>query len=80
MVRMMDRVLLHLLDQAPNIFTSLFARCSPAALVRFLNDAAGPADLVAVAAAIPFLPITAAALRVLTGGLEWPRPAAAGKA
>lgn len=84
MVRMMDRVLLHLLehrpDQAPHVFTSLFARCPPAALVRFLNDAAGPADLAAVAAAIPFLPTTAAALRLFAGGLEWPRPATAGKA
>ena len=83
MVRMMDRVLLHLLehrpDQAPHVFTSLFARCRPAALVRFLNDAAGPADLAAVAAAIPFRPTTAAALDLFTGGLDWPRPAAAGK-
>ena len=80
-VRMMDRVLLHLLerrpDQAPHVFTTLFARCPPAALVRFMNDAAGPADLVAVAAAIPFLPTAGAALRLAASGMEWPRPAAA---
>ena len=80
-IRMMDRVLLHLLerrpDQAPHVFTTLFARCPPAALVRFMNDAAGPADLVAVAAAIPFLPTTGAALRLAAGRMEWPRPAAA---
>lgn len=81
-VRMMDRVLLHLLerrpDLAPHVFTTLFARCPPAALVRFMNDAAGPADLVAVAAAIPFLPTVGAALRLAAGRMEWRRPAAAG--
>ncbi|HEY0205675.1 MAG TPA: lycopene cyclase family protein [Acetobacteraceae bacterium] len=81
-IRMMDRVLLHLLerrpDLAPHVFTTLFARCPPAALVRFMNDAAGPADLVAVAAAIPFLPTVGAALRLAAGGMEWPRPVAAG--
>lgn len=80
-IRMMDRVLLHLLerrpDLAPHVFTTLFARCPPAALVRFMNDAAGPADLVAVAAAIPFLPTVGAALRLAASGMEWPRPAAA---
>lgn len=80
-IRMMDRVLLHLLerrpDLAPHVFTTLFARCPPASLVRFMNDAAGPADLVAVAAAIPFLPTVGAALRLAAGGMEWPRPAAA---
>ncbi len=81
-IRMMDRVLLSLLerrpDLAPHVFTTLFARCPPAALVRFMNDAAGPADLVAVAAAIPFLPTVGATLRLAAGGMEWPRPAAAG--
>jgi len=81
-IRMMDRVLLHLLERhphlAPHVFTTLFARCPPASLVRFMNDAAGPADLVAVAAAIPFLPTVGAALRLAAGGMEWPRPAAVG--
>ncbi len=81
-IRMMDRVLLHLLerrpDLAPHVFTTLFARCPPAALVRFMNDAAGPLDLAAVAAAIPFLPTTGAALRLAAGGIAPPRPAAAG--
>ena len=67
-VRMMDKVLLDLLarkpELAPRIFVALFQRCEPRALVRFLNDSARPADFVAVAAAIPFLPIVAAAVRL----------------
>jgi lycopene beta-cyclase len=68
LVRMMDRVLLDLLarkpELAPRVFVALFQRCAPGALVRFLNDSARPADFVAVAAAIPFLPTVGAALRL----------------
>ena len=82
LVRYMDRVLLHLLEArpalAPRVFTALFANCPPRALVRFLNDGAGLADLAAVAAAIPLLPTLGAAARMAAGGMEWPRPAAAG--
>jgi lycopene beta-cyclase len=81
-VRMMDHVLLDLLarrpDLAPRVFSSLFARCEPGALVRFLNDLATPADLVAVAAAIPFLPTLGASFRLAAGRMHWPRPALAG--
>jgi lycopene beta-cyclase len=81
-VRMMDHVLLDLLarrpDLAPRVFSALFARCEPSALVRFLNDLATPADLVAVAAAIPFLPTVTAALRLAAGRMPWPQPAVAG--
>lgn len=82
LVRFMDRVLLSLLarrpDQAPHIFAALFEGCAPGALVRFLNDAAGPADIAAVAAAIPFLPTTGEAVRLMAGRVAWPRPATAG--
>jgi lycopene beta-cyclase len=82
MVRMMDQVLLDLLaqrpDLAPRVFSALFARCEPRALVRFLNDLATPADFVAVAAAIPFLPTIGAALRLAAGRMQWPQPAVAG--
>jgi lycopene beta-cyclase len=82
MVRMMDHVLLDLLaqrpDLAPRVFSALFARCEPGALVRFLNDLATPADFVSVAAAIPFLPTVGAALRLAAGRVPWPQPAVAG--
>jgi lycopene beta-cyclase len=82
MVRMMDRTLLSLLERrpelAPHIFASLFDRCEPGALVRFLNDRARPADLAAVAAAIPFIPAVAAAARLALGSTRWSRPAVAG--
>lgn len=82
MVRMMDRVLLDLLGRrpelAPRIFAALFQRCEPRALVRFLNDAARPADFVAVAAAIPFVPTVAAALRLAMRLKEWPKSITAG--
>lgn len=78
MVRAMDRVLLDLLErrpeQAPRVFASLFARCPPRALVRFLNDAARPADYAAVAASIPWAPTLGAAGRLLAaGGAGWRR-------
>lgn len=76
MVRMMDTVLLDLLgsqpELAPRVFAALFTRCEPRALVRFLNDSARPADFVAVAAAIPFVPTVAAALRLAKRRMEWP--------
>lgn len=76
LVRFMDRVLLDLLGRrpelAPSIFSALFERCEPRALVRFLNDTARPADFVAVAAAIPFVPTVTAALRLATRRKQWP--------
>jgi lycopene beta-cyclase len=76
MVQMMDTVLLDLLGRqpelAPRIFAALFERCEPRALVRFLNDSASPADFVAVAAAIPFVPTVTAALRLARRRMEWP--------
>lgn len=82
LIRIMDGVLLDLLrrqpDLAPRVFSTLFGACDPRALVRFLNDAAGPQDLVAVAAAIPFWPTMGAALRLAAGRIEWPSAVAAG--
>lgn len=82
LTRFMDQVLLGLLErrpeQAPRVFATLFARCRPEALVRFLNDAALPADFAAVAAAIPFAPTMGAAGRLAMGQVAWPRPATAG--
>lgn len=76
LVRMMDRVLLDLLERqpelAPRIFAALFKNCEPRALVRFLNDSARPTDFVAVAAAIPFAPTVTAALRLAMRRKEWP--------
>lgn len=82
LVRAMDSILLHLLEaqpeQAPRVFAALFARCPPAALVRFLNDAARPADFAAVSAAIPFLPTMGAAGRMVgrmaAGRMRWAIP------
>ena len=75
MVRLMDKVLLELLGRqpelAPHVFASLFDRCDPLALVRFLNDAARPSDFVAIAAAIPFLPTVRSALRLAAERMEW---------
>jgi len=82
LVRFMDRVLLDLLGRrpelAPRVFTALFERCEPRALVRFLNDTARPADFVAVAAAIPFLPTVTAALRLAIRRNHWPSSIAVG--
>jgi lycopene beta-cyclase len=82
LVRLMDHVLLDLLarqpELAPRIFAALFARCDPAALVRFLNESARPADFVAVAAAIPFLPTVTATLRLAMRYREWPSSIPAG--
>ncbi len=82
LTRFMDHVLLDLLEQrpavAPRVFATLFARCPPRRLVRFLSDQATPADCVAVAAAIPFWPTVGAAARMAMGQGQWPRPATAG--
>lgn len=50
-------------EEAPRIFHSLFARCRPEPLLRFLNDVGGPADIAAVIAAMPKLVMIAAAAR-----------------
>ncbi len=82
MVRMMDHVLLDLLrrepELAPRIFSQLFDRCPPGALIRFLNDVARPADFAAVAAAIPFRPTILAAARLAAEKIEWSKAAVPG--
>jgi len=81
-VRLMDRVLLDMLDRQPEmgapLFASLFERCDPRTLVRFLNDRAGLADLLAVGLAMPLLPTTLATLHMLFRRNEWPQTAIAG--
>ncbi len=81
-VRFMDRVLLDMLDRQPELaaplFTSLFERCEPSSLVRFLNDRAGLADLVAVGLAMPIATTIAATLHLLPRRTEWPQTATAG--
>lgn len=68
LVRLMDHVLLNLLEtrpeQASSVFAALFARCPPRPLVRFLNDAARPADFLAVTAAMPIMPMAGPAVRL----------------
>ena len=75
MARMMDHVLLDMLSRqpelAPRLFSRLFERCSPAALIRFLNDCARPADFMAVAAAVPFRPTMLAALKLAAERMQW---------
>ena len=67
--RWMDSVLLNALqrnpERAPELFHSLFARCPPGSLVRFLNDLGGAADIARVIAAMPKAPMIAAAMRRL---------------
>ncbi len=81
-VRYMDRVLLQLLETKPDLaaglFTGLFEGCAPGALVRFLNDRASLADLFAVTAAMPLLPVAGAAARLAMGEMEWLHPETAG--
>ena len=81
-VQLMDRVLLDMLDRQPELaaplFASLFERCDPRTLVRFLNDRAGLADLLAVGLAMPFLPTTLATLQMLFRRNECPHTAIAG--
>ncbi len=78
LTRTMDSILLRLLEarpeQAPRVFAALFARCPPGALVRFLNDAARPADYLAVAAAIPWAPTLGTAGRMAAGRMRWATP------
>ena len=63
----LDRVFLSYLHRrprdAPALFFRLFERAPPASLVRFLNDAARPADTLRVIAAMPKLPFVAEAAR-----------------
>lgn len=73
--RWMDAVLLRALrrcpEDAPHIFERLFARCRPEPLIRFLNDVGSPADIARVIAAMPKIPMIAAAARsVLPGSTE----------
>lgn len=76
LARWMDEVFLVALrrspEVAPRLFASLFARCPPEPLLRFLNDVGGPADTARVIAALPKLPMLAAAARTLA------RPAGTG--
>lgn len=50
---------------APALFTRLFAAAEPDALVRFLSDAASPADVARIVAALPTLPFVAEAVRMV---------------
>ncbi len=81
-VQLMDRVLLDMLDRQPEmaapLFASLFERCEPRTLVRFLNDRAGVADLLTVGLAMPLVPTTLATLQMLFRRNEWPQTAIAG--
>ena len=52
-------------EDGPAIFHSLFRRCRPEPLIRFLNDLASPADIAEVVAATPKLVMIAAAARVV---------------
>jgi lycopene beta-cyclase len=81
-VRFMDRILLDMLDRQPELaaplFASLFERCEPESLVRFLNDRAGPTDLAGVCLAMPIATTIAATLHLLSRRTEWPQAAIAG--
>jgi lycopene beta-cyclase len=81
-VQLMDSVLLDLLDHRPelsaSLFADLFARCEPRTLVRFLNDRASLADLLAVGLAMPLATTMLATLRLLARRTEWPLPITAG--
>lgn len=48
---------------APSLFGNLFARCRPEPLIRFLNDVGTPGDTARVIAAMPKIPMIAAAAR-----------------
>lgn len=69
--RWMDDVLLTALrrqpEVAPRLFASLFARCRPEPLVRFLNDVGSASDTARVIAAMPKLPMIAAFAAHLRG-------------
>ena len=81
-VQLMDSVLLDMLDRQPALaaplFTSLFDRCEPQTLVRFLNDRASLADLLAVGLAMPFMTTSLATLQLLMERSRWTQPAIAG--
>lgn len=81
-VQLMDSVLLDMLDKQPALaaplFTSLFDRCEPHTLVRFLNDRASLADLLAVGLAMPFMTTSLATLQLLMERSRWTQPAIAG--
>ncbi|WP_375460430.1 lycopene cyclase family protein [uncultured Enterovirga sp.] len=63
----MDEVFLSALlrapEIAPHLFVSLFARCRPEPLIRFLNDVGSPTDIARVIAAMPKWPMIDAAFR-----------------
>ncbi len=69
--RWMDEVFLTALrlqpEVAPRLFSSLFERCRPAPLVRFLNDVGSASDTARVIAAMPKLPMLAAFAAHLRG-------------
>jgi lycopene beta-cyclase len=81
-VRLMDGVLLDMLNRQPELaaplFTSLFDRCKPRTLVRFLNDRASLTDLGAVGLAMPFKTTSLATIHLLMERTEWVRTAIAG--
>jgi len=69
LARWMDAVFLGSLrrapEEAPRIFETLFARCAPEPLIRFLNDVGRLGDTARVIAAMPKTPMLAAAARQL---------------
>ena len=71
---LLDRVFLSYLQrhprQAPRLFTALFDRAPPDALVRFLMEEEGAVDRLAVMAAMPGLGMAAEAARL---AVRWPR-------
>ncbi len=81
-VRAMDRVLLDMVYRQPELaaplFTSLFDRCEPQALVRFLNDRASLPDLLAVGLAMPVMTTSLATLQLLMEPTRWTRHVIAG--
>jgi hypothetical protein len=78
----MDSVLLDMLNRQPELaaplFTSLFDRCKPKTLVRFLNDRASLMDLAAVGLAMPFQTTSFATHHLLMERTEWARTVIAG--
>ena len=81
-VQLMDSVLLDMLNRQPELaaplFTSLFDRCEPQTLVRFLNDRTSLRDLLAVGLAMPFMTTSLATLQLLMERSRWTRPVVAG--
>ena len=76
MLRWMDRVFLRVLERRPEtagaLFARLFERTDPDALVRFLMEAGGLRDALAVAGSLPRWPFLHAAAARPLGPLQGP--------